>query len=461
MKKYLEDDIVAISTPLGHSGIGVVRLSGPNVISLLKKVFIPFKKKDIEKVPSHTLHYGKIVDGERVIDEVMVAILRAPKTYTKEDMVEIYAHGSPLILREIVTLFQKLGARLADRGEFTKRAFLNGRIDLLQAEGVLDLIYARSNKVLDFALKKLEGDFSKRLKTLKDKIERVRIFLEAVLDFPEDVSDLEKEKWKDMIREISQDVKYLIEKSEKGEWLRGGYKIILVGRPNVGKSSLFNALMREERVIVSPYPGTTRDYIEGELILSGFIVKLYDTAGLREPKDEIEALGIEKTKELIHQANLIFFLIDNSEGVLLEDIRLYEQIKSINNKIVLVINKMDLPSKINEKEIREKFRDVMGILHISTYTKEGLDKLEDFILSSIEKEELEDVIFLNIHHQTLLKSTYELLTESLEILNWSFGGYDIIAENLYEAEKLIGNILGEETSIDIVDKIFENFCVGK
>jgi tRNA modification GTPase len=460
MMEY-SDDIVAISTPIGHSGIGVIRLSGPNVISITKKIFQPYKKgKDISKVPSHTLHYGKIVDGEKVIDEVMIAILKAPNTYTREDMVEIYCHGGPIPLQEILNLLIKNGARLAERGEFTKRAFLNGRIDLLQAESVLEIIYARSSKSLEVAIRKLEGESSNILKNLKNKTEKLRIYLEAVLDFPEDVSDIEKEEWMNSIKELTEETKTLLEKAERGEWLKGGYRVVLVGRPNVGKSSLFNALMREERVIVTPIPGTTRDYIEGELFLSGYLIRLFDTAGLREPKDEVEAIGIMKTEEIIRKANLILFLIDNSEGLKEEDLDLFERISKENINIVIVINKIDLNKKIRDEELERYFSEIPKV-YISTHTKEGLENLEKIILSYIEKEESPDILFLNIYHQQQLKKVYEILNQSLEILKSPLWGMDVLAENLSEVERIFGSILGEEISYDIVDKIFENFCVGK
>jgi len=460
MMEY-SDDIVAISTPIGHSGIGVIRLSGPNVISITKKIFQPYKKgKDISKVPSHTLHYGKIVDGEKVIDEVMIAILKAPNTYTREDMVEIYCHGGPIPLQEILNLLIKNGARLAERGEFTKRAFLNGRIDLLQAESVLEIIYARSSKSLEVAIRKLEGESSNILKNLKNKTEKLRIYLEAVLDFPEDVSDMEKEEWMNSIKELTEETKTLLEKAERGEWLKGGYRVVLVGRPNVGKSSLFNALMREERVIVTPIPGTTRDYIEGELFLSGYLIRLFDTAGLREPKDEVEAIGIMKTEEIIRKANLILFLIDNSEGLKEEDLDLFERISKENINIVIVINKIDLNKKIRDEELERYFSEIPKV-YISAHTKEGLENLEKIILSHIEKEESPDILFLNIYHQQQLKKVYEILNQSLEILKSPLWGMDVLAENLSEVERIFGSILGEEISYDIVDKIFENFCVGK
>ncbi|MEN2983609.1 MAG: tRNA uridine-5-carboxymethylaminomethyl(34) synthesis GTPase MnmE [Dictyoglomaceae bacterium] len=461
MNKYLSDDIVAISTPLGHSGIGVIRLSGPNVISIVKDIFIPFKKeKDISKVPSHTLHYGKISDGKRIIDEVMVAILKAPNTYTREDMVEIYAHGGPIPLQEILNLILNKGARLAERGEFTKRAFLNGRIDLLQAEGILDVIYARSSKSLDIAIRKLEGESSEILKEIKKEVERLRIYLEAVLDFPEDVSDLERKEWINSLKNLSEKVKNLIERAERGEWLKGGYRVVLVGRPNVGKSSLFNALMREERVIVTPIPGTTRDYIEGELILSGYLIRLFDTAGIREPKDEIEAIGIKKTQEIIKKANLILFLIDISEPLKREDEELFKEVYREDAKIILVLNKIDLEIKIKERELEEKFPNVPKI-YISTLTRERLDLLEEIIVNHIKEEESLDVLFFNTYHLQELRKSYDLLTQSLDILEKPLWGMDVLAENLFEIEKIFGNILGEEVSIDIVDKIFENFCVGK
>ncbi|MGB9856884.1 MAG: tRNA uridine-5-carboxymethylaminomethyl(34) synthesis GTPase MnmE [Dictyoglomaceae bacterium] len=460
MKEYLKDDIVAISTPLGHSGIGVIRLSGPNVISLIKEVFVPHKKKDITKVPSHTLHYGKIVDGERVIDEVMIAILRAPHTYTKEDMVEIYAHGGPIPLQEILNLLIKKGARLAERGEFTKRAFLNGRVDLLQAEGVLEIIQARSSRSLEIAIKKLEGESSKILRKIKNKIENLRIYLEASLDFPEDVSELEKEGWINSLEELIKETKELIEKAERGDWLKGGYKVVLAGKPNVGKSSLFNALMREERVIVTPIPGTTRDYIEGELYLSGYLIRLFDTAGLREPRDEVEAIGIKKTQEVIKKANLILFLIDISEPLKDEDLELFRKIFEENIKIIIVLNKIDLERKIEEDELEKYFPKIPKV-YISAYTKEGLDILEKIILDHIQEEESLDVLFFNTYHQEELKKAYDILTQSLEIIKNPYGGMDILAESLFDVEKIFGNILGEDVSIDIVDKIFENFCIGK
>lgn len=455
----MKDDIVAIATPLGFSAVGVIRLSGPNVINIVKRVFVPKKNKDLEKVSSHTLHYGNIVYKNEIIDEVLVAVYKAPKSYTGENMVEIFAHGSPIILEEILKILVEEGARIAERGEFTKRAFLNGKIDLLQAESINEIIRAESKIALKRALSKLKGEVSKNLRELKSKVEHLRIYLEASIDFPEDVEEKEKEDWIRNIEEIKKEVSDLLEKAEKGDWIKERYRVILVGRPNVGKSSLFNALMREDRAIVTPIPGTTRDYIEGELYLSsGHLVKIYDTAGLGIPKDILDKMGMEKTEKILEKSNLILFVVDGSSEVSEEEINLFEKIRNYQNKeIILVINKVDLPQKIELSVFSE---DVEKIF-VSAKERIGIGDLEKAIERHITSQEVEDGIFLNVYHREKLKEIYQLCEEGIMVLINLPQSLDILGDILYDMDKAFGEILGEEVSLDVADKIFENFCVGK
>lgn len=455
----MNDDIVAIATPLGYSAIGVIRLSGPNVIKIVKKIFIPSKKeKDLEKVSTHTLHYGNIIYNGELIDEVLIAVYKAPHSYTGENMVEIFTHGSPLILEELLRILIKEGARIAERGEFTKRAFLNGKIDLLQAESINEIIRAESKIALKTALSKLRGEISNSIKNLKSRIEYLRAYLEASIDFPEDVEEREIKKWQEDLQEIKKSIEDILNKAERGDWIKEGYRVILVGRPNVGKSSLFNALMKEDRAIVTPIPGTTRDYIEGELYLSGFLLKVYDTAGLGIPKDIIDKLGMEKTQKILESSNLILFVVDGSEKLTDEEINLYEKIKNYENKrMILVVNKIDLPIKIDLSIFPEEVEKVF----VSAKSGEGISELEKVLEKYITSVELEDVIFLNIYHREELRKILKYSEEGLKVLTEMPQALDILAGFLYDMEKSLGNILGEEVSWDIADRIFSNFCVGK
>jgi len=453
------DTIAAIATSLGHSAIGIIRLSGPEAIFITKRIFIPLNKKmDIEKVSSHTLHYGKIIYNGEIIDEVVIGIYKEPHSYTGEDIVEIYTHGSPVVLEEILRILVKEGARLAERGEFTKRAFLNGKIDLLQAESINEIIRAESKTYLKSALSKLQGDLSKEIRSIKDKIENLRIYLEASIDFPEDVEEREKEDWIKILKDTKEEVENLLERAKRGEWTKEGYKIILVGRINVGKSSLFNAIMKEDRAIVAPIPGTTRDYIEGEIYLAGYLVRVYDTAGLGIPQDILEKMGMKKTREVLEKSNLIIFVLDGSEELKEEEKILFNEIKNLENKsIILVINKMDLPLKIDLSFFPEEIERVF----VSAKNKEGIEKLEEAIERHLTSEELYDIIFLNIYHQEELQKIKNYLEEGIKVLKELPSSLDILGSILYDIEKSLGNILGEEVSLDIVDKIFANFCVGK
>ncbi|ACI18854.1 tRNA uridine-5-carboxymethylaminomethyl(34) synthesis GTPase MnmE [Dictyoglomus thermophilum] len=455
----MKDNIVAIATPLGFSAIGVIRLSGPDVIDIVKKIFIPKKEKDLKEVLSHTIHYGNIVYKNEIIDEVLVAVYKAPKSYTGEDMVEIFTHGSPIILEEILKILVEEGARIAERGEFTKRAFLNGKVDLLQAESINEIIRAESKIALKRALSKLKGELSRKLRDLKSKVEYLRIYLEASIDFPEDVEEKEKEDWIRNIEEIKKEVSDLLEKAEKGDWIREGYGVILVGRPNVGKSSLFNALMREDRAIVTPIPGTTRDYIEGELYLSsGHLVKIYDTAGLGIPKDILDKMGMERTEKILEKSNLILFVVDGSCEASEEEINLLEKIKSYQNKkLILVVNKIDLPQKVDLSVFPKDIEKIF----VSAKERKGIEEIEKVIERHITSQDVEDGIFLNMYHREKLKEVYNLCEEGLNVLKNLPQSLDVLGDIIYDMDRAFGEILGEEVSLDITDKIFENFCVGK
>ena len=403
------------------------------------------------------MHYGKIYYNDEFIDEVLLAVYKGPNSYTGEDMVEIFTHGSPIILEEVLKIIINEGARIAEKGEFTKRAFLNGKIDLLQAESINEIIRAESKASLKIALSKLEGDTSKRIRELKDKVEFLRIELEASIDFPEDVEEKEKSEWIRILEEIKKEVEELLLKGEKGDLIKEGYKVILVGRPNVGKSSLFNALMREDRAIVTPIPGTTRDYIEGEIYLSGYLIKIYDTAGLSIPRDILDKLGMEKTKKILEKSNIILFVLDGSLEITEEEKKLFQEIMSYENKkVLLVINKIDLPLKIDLSFFPENIERV----YVSAKNNIGIDKLEEKLKDYIITEESIDGLFLNIYHKEELKKINNLIDESIKVLK-DFKALDILGSFLYDIERSFGNMLGEEVSLDIVDKIFESFCVGK
>jgi tRNA modification GTPase len=459
----LDDTIAAISTPLGYSGIGIVRLSGKDSIRITDRIFVSPKKKTLEHIPSHRIVYGYIVDSNKeIIDEVLVSVMRAPSTYTKEDIVEINCHGGPMPLRRVLELVLKNGARLAEPGEFTQRAFLNGRIGLAQAEAVLDVINALTEQSQKAAIEQLGGGISKRIETIREEIVELTAFVEVYIDFPEeDIEPLSIKDMKKMASRIQQSLKQLIDSSQYGMILREGLRTAIIGRPNVGKSSLLNALLEHDRAIVTEVPGTTRDVIEDYLNIQGLPVKIMDTAGIRKVEDIAEKEGVKRSLKAMKEADLVLIILDGSEDLRDTDRELIE--KSSSKNTVLVINKIDLPQKIippyqiSKFEIRNS-----NLVKISALKGTGLDELKDKIVETALKGKTVcgTGIVTNIRHVNALKRALASVDSFIEEVTKNTPP-EFLSVELREALDAIGEILGITTSKDILDRIFSNFCIGK
>lgn len=460
-----EDTICAISTPLGEGGIGVIRLSGEKAIEIADRAIRLKGKTPLMQHPSHTLHYGHVVDpvSQEIADEVMVAVLRAPKTYTREDMVEISGHGGPVPLACTLRILLTQGARLAEPGEFTKRAFLNGRIDLSQAEAVLDVIRAKTEGSLKAALRQLSGALSSRLREIREDLLDLLALIEAGIDFSEEEIDhASPQMICEKARAAAARVKKLLSTAEEGRIYREGVSAVIVGRPNVGKSSLLNALLMEDRAIVAPAPGTTRDVLEEHLNVKGVPVRLLDTAGMRETTEEVEKEGVRRTRAAMENADILLCVFDGSERLREED-RLLMQVLDGKRKIVL-LNKADIGQQIEEAEIRETL-PADPVLSVSTVTHAGLDALRDTLAGAI----LRGMETGHAHEGALVATMRQRVAlskavESLDKLHDSAEArmpHEFLAVDLRTALDSIGSVIGAVTTEDVLDRIFSSFCIGK
>jgi len=461
--KMAFDTIAAISTFPGEAGIGIVRISGDDALEIISKIFKPYKAKDIKKVKSHTLHYGHIVDPEtqEIYDEVLVSIMKKPNTYTREDIVEINCHGGIVITSKILELVLKQGARLAEPGEFTKRAFLNGRIDLSQAEAVIDIITAKTMLANKYAQKQLAGYVGSRIKEMKDKIMGLLVHLLALIDFPEeDVEELERKEMLETAKEIVEDIDKLIVSSESGRIIREGLKTAIIGKPNVGKSSLLNALLKENRAIVTDIPGTTRDIIEEYINVKGIPIKLIDTAGIRDTDELVEKIGVERSKEVLAEADLILFELDASRELSEEDYQIFNILTEKN--IIFVLNKIDLPKKIDESKLKSLIKDGI-IIEVSTVERIGLEKLENAIYDLVFRGDInlrEEEIIINSRHKEALINAKKYMESCVKAIEMGYSE-DLITIDLNAALDQLGKITGETATEDLINEIFERFCVGK
>ncbi|MFV9568743.1 tRNA uridine-5-carboxymethylaminomethyl(34) synthesis GTPase MnmE [Thermoanaerobacter mathranii] len=457
------DTIAAISTFPGEAGIGIVRISGGDALEIISKIFKPYKAKDIKKVKSHTLHYGHIVDPEtqEIYDEVLVSIMKKPNTYTREDIVEINCHGGIVITSKILELVLKQGARLAEPGEFTKRAFLNGRIDLSQAEAVIDIITAKTMLANKYAQKQLAGYVGSRIKEMKDKIMGLLVHLLALIDFPEeDVEELERKEMLETAKEIVEDIDKLIVSSESGRIIREGLKTAIIGKPNVGKSSLLNALLKENRAIVTDIPGTTRDIIEEYINVKGIPIKLIDTAGIRDTDELVEKIGVERSKEVLAEADLILFVLDAARELSEEDYQIFDILTEKN--IIFVLNKIDLPKKIDESKLKSLIKDGI-IIEVSTVEGIGLEKLENAIYDLVFRGDInlrEEEIVINSRHKEALINAKKYMESCVKAIEMGYSE-DLITIDLNAALDQLGKITGETATEDLINEIFERFCVGK
>lgn len=460
----LNDTIAAISTPLGRGGIGIVRLSGPDAVEIARKMFKPVNERILLGTESHRLLYGHVVEPRTgdIIDEVLLGVMRAPNTYTREDVVEFNCHGGPVPLRKTLELALRLGARLAEPGEFTRRAFLNGRIDLAQAEAVNDIIRAGTEEGLRLAVSQLRGRLSERVREVQDSLLQLLAQVEAELDFPEeDFSRLSRDELKLRVKEIIAGVSELVKSAQKGKIYREGIKAVIVGKPNVGKSSLLNALLGEKRAIVTEIPGTTRDVIEDLVDLRGIPVRIMDTAGLRQTEDVVEKIGVERARDLLSVADLVLLVLDACTGVEEEDEMIMGMIGQ--KRGIVLLNKIDVCSGDGLEERIRHFLVDWPVLKISALTGEGLELLEEEVERQVHGGEVapvDSLIVSNARHKAALEQAVEELEGAVEAVEMGLTD-DIIALELRAAWEKIGEITGTTVTEDIVDKIFADFCIGK
>lgn len=452
--QYTEDTIIALSTPPGSGAIGVIRLSGPDALRLVNAVF---SGKDLEKQVSHTLHFGLIKDGERVIDEVVASLFVAPRSYTKEHVVEISCHGSNYIIQQIIQLLIREGARAAKPGEFTLRAFLNGAFDLSQAEAVADLIASDSKTAHDVAMQQMRGGFSNELKILREQLIHFASMIELELDFAEeDVEFANREELRKLVSRILQHLSLLIASFEVGNVIKNGVPVVIAGRPNVGKSTLLNALLNEERAIVSDIAGTTRDTIEDEINIQGVIFRFIDTAGIRDTADIIEAKGVERTLEKMKQARLIIYMADAEQTP--ADIReQLDGLKQLNIPHVLLVNKSDLLSDGQHEAMTS-----LDAYFISARNKEGVDALKSILLDKVNLHHINtsETVVTNIRHVDALKRAEQALEKVMMNVDQPIAS-DFLAMDIKQALHYLGEITGEVTTDDLLENIFTKFCIGK
>ena len=451
----MQDTIVAISTKLGVGAISIIRVSGNNSISLVNKVF---RGKDLTKVESHTINYGFINNGKEDLDEVLVTVMKAPKTFTREDVVEINCHGGIATTLSILELLIEQGARQAEKGEFTKRAFLNGRIDLTQAESVMDLIDSKTESSRKLALSSLEGSLKKYIQSFRNKLKHVIANIEVNIDYPEyyDIEEVTKKELKEVITNLEKDLQNLVKKSEERQIIKNGIKTIIIGRPNVGKSSILNRFLKEDKAIVTDIEGTTRDIVEGSITFDGIELSLIDTAGIRDTDNLAEKIGVEKSLSLIDNANLIIVVLNASEELTENDKFILDKVKDKNP--IIVLNKNDLPSKIDKSKL-----DFKHIVSTNTNTLDGIEPLKEEIKNMFKLSEIkeDDYTYLaNERQLSLAKQALKSLQDAKVSLDKD-APVDIIEIDLKEVFEILGSITGESYSDELLDELFANFCVGK
>ena len=447
------DTICAISTPMGIGGISIIRISGEDAVNKVNEIFCG---KNLLTVNSHTMTYGHIVDGDKIIDEVLVSVMRAPKTYTTEDIVEINSHGGIATTKKILELLLEKKVRLAEPGEFTKRAFLNGRIDLTQAEAVVDVINADSEKARELSINQLSGKLSEKIKVLKSQLLEVEANIEVNIDYPEyeDIDEMNTEKVHNVIDDVSTKLDDIIKESSTGKMIKDGINVAIIGRPNVGKSSILNALLEEEKAIVTNIAGTTRDVVEGRMFLNGICINFIDTAGIRETDDVVEKIGVNKSLEKIELADLVILVLDNIDGFKEEDKELLDKIGS--KKHFVFVNKNDVNShkNINVDE---------DIIYGNTVQPNGLDKLKEKICSLFLLKEIESKDYIYVTNSRQL-AEISLAKESIDNAKRALVSgmpVDLIEIDIKNARTHLGEVLGENYSDELIDELFSRFCLGK
>lgn len=457
------ETIAAIATPPGEGAIGIVRMSGPEAVSIAERIIR--SKRRIGEAPSHTLIYGKVVDENgKMIDDVLVGVMRAPRTYTGEDLIEINCHGGPVVLQQVLSLVLRMGARAAEPGEFTKRAFLNGRLDLAQAEAVIDLVRAKSPRGVEIAAMQLEGRLSQRVRAQREELLDILTHIQAVIDYPEDdLVDVDPREVQSRLESIGQELEKLLAGADAGRIYRDGMRVAIVGRPNVGKSSLLNALLGEERAIVTEIAGTTRDLIEESALLGGIPFTLTDTAGIRATDDPVERIGVQRTRQAIEGADLIFLVIDGAEGLTGEDQAVIQEVMRSAGaaRVVAVVNKDDLPRAWDEEVLRSHLPE-WPIVRVSAVTGSGIDRLEEAAVSLMvgEARQHDAILVTRSRHRAALERGHLAVREAWETLASGFP-LDLVSVDLQEAVEALGHVTGESVSDEVVARIFAQFCVGK
>ena len=457
------DTIAAIATGMTNSGIGIIRISGPDSVFIADKIFRAGKKNiKLENVESHTIHYGFIFDRENVIDEVMVSVMRGPRSFTAEDTVEINCHGGILIMNRILELVVRNGARMAEPGEFTKRAFLNGRIDLSEAEAVMDVISSKNDLALKSSVLQLRGFVSDKIKKLREEIIYEIAFIESALDDPEHIS-LEgyPEKLGIKVDHLLKDVDKLISSSDNGKIIKEGINTVIVGKPNAGKSSLLNLMVGEDKAIVTDVAGTTRDILEENISLHGISLNIVDTAGIRSTDDIVEKIGVDKAKKIASEADLIIYVVDSSVDFDENDFEIIDMIQ--NKKCIVLLNKSDLKQKITEKDLQDKLNRDTIIIKTSTKENTGIDEFEDTVKKMFFNGDInlnDELIITNMRHKEKLIDAYESLKQVKKSLEDRMPE-DFYSIDLMSAYSSLGAIIGEEVEDDLVNEIFSKFCMGK
>jgi tRNA modification GTPase len=464
VKKVEFDTIAAISTPMGEGAIAIVRLSGDDAISIADKLFRGVGEKRLIDVQSHTIHYGHLLDPKdgQIVEEVMVSIMKGPKTFTKEDVVEINCHGGIVSVNRVLQHVLKNGARLAEPGEFTKRAFLNGRIDLSQAEAVMDLIRAKTDRAMNVALGQMEGRLSRLIRSLRQEILEILAHIEVNIDYPEydDVEEMTHKMLREKAGYVREEIKKLLQTSEQGKILREGLSTVIVGRPNVGKSSLLNSLVHENKAIVTDIPGTTRDVIEEYVNVRGVPLRLLDTAGIRETEDIVERIGVERSRQVLKEADLILLVLNYSDSLTAEDENLFKVVEGMD--VIIIINKTDLPQKIDLERVHQ-LAVKHKIVTTSLLEDRGVEELEEAIASLFFAGSIEagDSTYVsNSRHIALLHQSLQTIEEALEGVEFGTP-IDIIQIDLTRTWELLGEIIGDSVHESLIDQLFSQFCLGK
>lgn len=471
MEKMKTDTIVAIATALSDAGIGIIRVSGEEAFEIVNKLYInKFGKSNLLQYKSHTIHYGYIINPakedvdykDKIVDEVMLMVMKAPNTYTKEDTIEINCHGGVLLLQKVLELLLKSGARIAEPGEFTKRAFLNGRIDLAKAEAVIDVIHSQNEFALSSSMEQLKGSVSEAIKKLREEILFEIAFIESALDDPEHISlDGYEERLAEKMESVLLRVNQLISSADNGKMLKEGINTVIVGKPNAGKSSLLNRMVGEERAIVTDIAGTTRDVLQESIKLHGIGLNIIDTAGIRSTEDVVEKIGVERAKEYAGKADLILYVVDSSLPLDDSDREIISVIR--DKKVIVLLNKSDLNMVVTEDSLQETFRMNTEIIRTSTKENSGMDEFEEVVKKMFFQGEIRannQVIITNMRHKEALMDA----RESLQMVMNSLENHmpeDFYSIDLMSAYASLGTIIGEEVGEDLVNEIFAKFCMGK